>query len=66
MAKLLVVGASRGIGLERSMLPFSPAIACARWHVRQPEYPFKNAALDKGSGDALDSDTIRSGIPAPI
>ena len=62
MAKLLVVGASRGIGLETvkaALLAGHSVRALARSAAR---IPIKNAALDKVSGDALDSDTIRSAL----
>jgi putative NADH-flavin reductase len=62
MAKLLVIGASRGIGLETvkaALLAGHSVRALARSAAR---IPIKNAALDKVSGDALDSDTIRSAL----
>lgn len=62
MAKLLVVGASRGIGLETvkaALLAGHSIRALARSAAR---IPINNAALDKISGDALDSDTIRNAL----
>jgi putative NADH-flavin reductase len=62
MAKLLVIGASRGIGLETvkaALLAGRSVRALARSAAR---IPIKNAALDKVSGDALDSDTIRNAL----
>jgi putative NADH-flavin reductase len=62
MAKLLVVGASRGIGLETvkaALLAGHSVRALARSAAR---IPIKNAALDKVSGDALGSDTIRNAL----
>jgi putative NADH-flavin reductase len=62
LAKLLVVGASRGIGLETvkaALLAGHSVRALARSAAR---LPIKNAALEKVSGDALDSDTIRNAL----
>jgi putative NADH-flavin reductase len=62
MAKLLVIGASRGIGLEMvkaALLAGHSVRALAR---SAAGIPIKNAALDKVSGDALDSDTIRNAL----
>jgi putative NADH-flavin reductase len=62
MAKLLVIGASRGIGLETvktALLAGHNVRALARSAAR---IPIKNAALDKVSGDALDSDAIRKAL----
>jgi putative NADH-flavin reductase len=62
MAKLLVIGASRGIGLETvkaALLAGHRIRALARSAAR---IPIENAALDKVSGDALDSDTIRNAL----
>ena len=62
MAKLLVIGASRGIGLETvkaALLASHEVRALARSAAR---IPIKNAALDKVSGDALDSDTMRNAL----
>jgi putative NADH-flavin reductase len=62
MAKLLVIGASRGIGLETvktALLAGHNVRALARSATR---ILIKNAALDKVSGDALDSDAIRKAL----
>ena len=62
MAKLLVIGASRGIGLEtvKAALAAGHSVrALARSAVR---IPIKNAVLDKVSGDALDSETVRNAL----
>jgi uncharacterized protein YbjT (DUF2867 family) len=62
MAKLLVIGASRGIGLETvkaALLAGHSVRALAR---SAASIPIKNASLDKVSGDALDSDTIRKAL----
>ncbi|MGA8691055.1 MAG: SDR family oxidoreductase [Methyloceanibacter sp.] len=62
MAKVLVIGASRGIGLEtvKSALRVGHSVrALARSAAR---IPIQNAGLDKVSGNALDSDTIRKAL----
>src|SRR5262249_18578958 len=62
MAKVLVIGASRGVGLETvktALLAGHNVRALARSAAR---IPIKNAALDKVSGDALDSDAIRKAL----
>jgi putative NADH-flavin reductase len=62
MVKLLVVGASRGIGLETvkaALLAGHRVRALARSAAR---IPIKNAALEKVSGDALDRDTTRNAL----
>jgi len=58
MAKVLVIGASRGIGLEtvKAALRAGYSVcALARWAASMPIH---DADLDKVSGNALDSDTI--------
>ena len=62
MAKVLVIGASRGIGLETvkaALLGGHSVCALAR---SAASIPIQNAALDKVSGNALDSDTIRNAL----
>jgi putative NADH-flavin reductase len=62
MANLLVIGASRGIGLEtvKSALRAGHSVrALAR---SGTSIPIEDASLRKLSGDALDSDTIRNAI----
>ena len=62
MAKLLIIGASRGIGREtvKAALAAGHSVrALARSAVR---IPIKNAVLDKVSGDALDSETVRNAL----
>ena len=62
MAKVLIIGASRGIGLEtvRTALRAGHSVrALAR---SAASIPFQNAGLDKVSGDALDSDTVRKAL----
>ena len=62
MAKVLVIGASRGIGLEtvRAALRAGHSVrALAR---SAASMPIQNAGLDKVSGSALDSETIRNAL----
>jgi putative NADH-flavin reductase len=62
MAKLLVIGASRGIGLETvkaALLAGHSVRALAR---SAASIPIQDAGLEKVSGDALDSDTIRNAL----
>jgi len=62
VAKVLVIGASRGIGFETVRTAL-----CAGHSVRAlarsaESIPIQNAGLDKVSGNALDSDTIRNAL----
>jgi len=62
MAKVLVIGASRGIGLEtvRAALRAGHSVrAVAR---SAASMPIQNADLDKVSGNALESDTVRKAL----
>ena len=62
MAKVLIIGASRGIGLEtvRAALRAGHSVrALAR---SAASIPIQDADLDKVSGDALDRDTIRNAL----
>jgi uncharacterized protein YbjT (DUF2867 family) len=62
VAKVLVIGASRGIGFEtvRTALRAGHSVrALAR---SAESIPIQNAGLDKVSGNALDSDTIRNAL----
>ena len=62
MAKVLIIGASRGIGLEtvRAALRAGHRVrALARSAARMP---IQDANLDTVSGDALDRDTIRDAL----
>jgi putative NADH-flavin reductase len=60
MAKLLVIGASRGTGLETMKAALS-AVHSVRALARSA-IPIQNENLEKVSGDALDSDTIRNAL----
>ena len=62
MAKVLVIGASRGIGLETvkaALLAGHNVRALAR---SAPKISIQNAGLEKVPGNALDSSTIRSAL----
>jgi putative NADH-flavin reductase len=62
MANVLVIGASRGIGLETvkaALLAGHSVRALAR---SAASIPIQNPALEKVSGNALDSSTIRSAL----
>ena len=62
MAKVLVIGASHGIGLEtvRAALRVGHSVrALAR---SAASIPIQDANLDKVSGNALDPDTIRNAL----
>ena len=62
MAKVLVIGASRGIGLETvraALLAGHSVRALAR---SAASMPIQDTNLDKVSGDALDRDTIRNAL----
>src|SRR5262245_58872355 len=62
MAKILIIGASRGIGLEtaRTALRASHSVrALARCATSMP---IQDANLEKVSGNALDRDTVRSAL----
>ena len=62
MTKVLIIGASRGIGLEtvRSALRAGHSVrALAR---SAASIPIQDANLDKMSGNALDRDTIRNAL----
>src|SRR5512143_3267074 len=62
MAKLLVIGASRGIGLETVKAALLGGHSVRALGRSAANIPSKNAALDKISGNALDSDTIRNAL----
>jgi uncharacterized protein YbjT (DUF2867 family) len=62
MAKVFIVGASRGIGLETvkaALLAGHSVRALAR---SSASIPIQNPVLEKVSGNALDSSTIRSAL----
>ena len=62
MAKLLIIGASRGIGRETVKAALAAghsvrALARSAWII-----PIQNPGLEKVPGNALDSSTIRSAL----
>jgi NAD(P)-dependent dehydrogenase (short-subunit alcohol dehydrogenase family) len=62
MAKLLIIGASRGIGRETVKAALAAghsvrALARSAWSI-----PIQNPGLDKVPGNALDSSAIRSAL----
>ena len=59
MAKLLVIGASRGIGLETVKAALRAGHSGRALARSAANVPIQDAGLEKVSGDALDSDTIR-------
>jgi len=69
MARVLVIGASRGIGLEtvRTLLTAGHDVRALARHAR--EIPAENARLEKVDGDALDKATVEralAGVDAVI
>ena len=62
MAKVLVIGASRGIGLEtvRAAVRAGHNVRALARSAESITIP--DAGLEKISGDALDSDTIRNAL----
>jgi putative NADH-flavin reductase len=59
MTKLLVIGASRGIGLETVKAALRAGHSVRALARSAASIPIQDAGLEKVSGDALDSDTIR-------
>jgi len=62
MAKVLVIGASRGIGLETVKCALRVGHSLRALARSAARIPIQNAGLDKVSGNALDSDTIRKAL----
>jgi putative NADH-flavin reductase len=62
MAKLLVIGASRGIGLETVKAALRADHRVRALARSAASISIQNANLDKVSGDGLDSDTIRDAL----
>ena len=60
MAKLLVIGASRGIGLETAKAALRAGHSVRA--LARSAANVQDAGLEKVSGDALDSDTIRDAL----
>ena len=62
MAKVLVIGASRGIGLETVRAARRAGHSVRALARSAASIPIQDAGLDKVSGDALDRDTIRNAL----
>lgn len=62
MAKLLVIGASRGIGLETVKAALRAGHSVRALARSASNIPIQNPGLDKVSGDALDKDTVRKAL----
>ena len=62
MAKVLVIGASRGIGLETVRIALRAGHSVRALARSAESIPIQNVDLDKVSGNALDSDTIRNAL----
>ena len=62
MAKLLIIGASRGIGRETVKAALAAGHSVRALARSAARIPIKNAVLDKVSGDALDSETVRNAL----
>jgi putative NADH-flavin reductase len=62
MPKVLIVGASRGIGLETVKAALRAGHSVCALARSAASIPIQDAGLDKVSGDALDSDTIRNAL----
>jgi putative NADH-flavin reductase len=62
MAKLLIIGASRGIGLETVKAALRDGYRVRAVARSAASIPIENPDLEKLSGNALDSDTIRNAL----
>ena len=62
MTKVLVIGASRGIGLETVRAAVHAGHKVRALARSAASIPIQDAGLEKVSGDALDSDTIRNAL----
>jgi uncharacterized protein YbjT (DUF2867 family) len=62
MTKVLVIGASRGSGLETVEAALRAGHSVRALARLAASIPIQDAGLDKVSGDALDSDTIRNAL----
>jgi putative NADH-flavin reductase len=62
MAKVLVIGASRGIGVETVKAALRAGHSVRALARSAASMPIQNADLDKVSGNALDSDTVRKAL----
>jgi putative NADH-flavin reductase len=62
MAKVLIIGASRGIGLETVKAALRAGHSVRALARSAASIPIQDTGLNKVSGDALDSDTIRKAL----
>jgi putative NADH-flavin reductase len=62
MAKLLIIGASRGIGLETVKAALRDGHRVRALARSAASIPIENAELEKLSGNALDNDTVKSAL----
>jgi putative NADH-flavin reductase len=62
MAKVLIVGASHGIGLETVKTGLAAGYTVRALARSATSIPIQNPSLEKVSGNALDSSTIRSAL----
>lgn len=62
MAKVLVIGASHGIGLETVRIALRAGHRVRALARSAARMPIQNVGLEKVSGDALDSETIRNAL----
>jgi putative NADH-flavin reductase len=62
MSKVLIIGASRGIGLETVKAALRNGHKVRALARSAAGIPIENAALEKISGNALESDTIRNAL----
>jgi putative NADH-flavin reductase len=62
MARILVIGASRGIGLETVKAALAAGHSVRALARSASSIPIQDGRLEKISGDALDSDTVRNAL----
>jgi putative NADH-flavin reductase len=62
MAKLLIIGASRGIGLETVKAALRDGHKVRALARSAASIPIENAELEKLSGNALDNDTVKNAL----
>jgi putative NADH-flavin reductase len=62
MAKVLIIGASHGIGLETTRVALRAGLGVRALARSAASIPIQDANLDKVSGNALDPDTIRNAL----
>jgi hypothetical protein len=62
MAAILIIGASRGIGLETVRAALRAGHSVRALSRSAANIPIKDADLEKASGDARDRNTIRSAL----